>query len=605
LENLAVQFQTLPFKERVWALIDGYKAELPPEAEQDERTKLWRFRLHQMDTRNFVQVGETGDGHILLQASAPESDIQQLLEEHKPRSKAFESAVSLLNWGQSVLSTKTVGEDWQDQFIAAKQQLAAEDEKLDRIGRSMSRAGQAYVAAICIRDHWSEISSGDQEWCATTIFTAVEADADTRDHFAIAGRNPMEASRPAAFILTALFSRELSVHLQPRLLSALAKSVLHAVDETVDYAAKGIGCFLWETDRSLALTCVQALVTQAVREHIFRISRERLPLEEFQPEFEENTLERIRSELRNFIEQRGDCDEAGLVHLDLTEWPGRAVARHVFTIIREQSDDLFAIEIIRHSVLALCAKWANNARTDNRMDSLREEERLDPGIESLFVETICRFVIRIEPGKAKRLMEPIFGIACRFPKKAADVVKWLILGLGEDTAQSETLWDLWQRFADDFTASELPIGVDNEYSDARKLMRELFLGINWGAQRDWPPLRGQAHRITSFFERLLPTECGFEFYSYFLAKAGSKSLPGGLLSIASKLSTVSGSQILNETAVFYLEQILTQLIYGGNRGIRVEPELRSSALTILDHLVAAGSSAAYKLREDFLTPFAH
>ena len=54
--------------------------------------------------------------------------------------------------------------------------------------------------------------------------------------------------------------------------------------------------------------------------------------------------------------------------------------------------------------------------------------------------------------------------------------------------------------------------------------------------------------------------------------------------------------------MFYLETILGRLIYGGNRRIRVESDLRQAAMKLLDEMVAAGSSTAYKLRDDFLTP---
>ena len=75
------------------------------------------------------------------------------------------------------------------------------------------------------------------------------------------------------------------------------------------------------------------------------------------------------------------------------------------------------------------------------------------------------------------------------------------------------------------------------------------------------------------------------------------------MSVASKLKVSKGTPILNETAVFCLEQILTRLVYGGNSRIRAEPQLRTATLTVLDHLVEAGSSVGYKLRDDFLTPF--
>lgn len=603
LEHLTVYLQNSPLREKVWALIDAYKAELAPEADQDRETKIWRLRLHVIDTRNFVEVGEIGDGRILIQASTPPADIQQIVEEQKPRSAAFQAASSLLAWGRSLFEgvsrEATVPEDWRRRLNAAKDQLATSDDNLDPTVGTIRRAGPAYVAAVCIRDHWTAMSPSDQEWCAVTVCDAVEADADTRDCFAIAGRNPMEASRPAAFILPALFGKPLPAAVEARLLPALAKSVMHAVEESLDYAVQGIGRFLWRSDRSLALTCIQALVTKALEEHAFWERQQELPFGEQQTE--ESVVEQLRSKLRSFIEERGDCDESGLLHLDLTNWPGRAVARHLFAVLGQRPDDPLAIEVIRRNIAILPVRWEDGQR-NRRTRPPDDEERLDPGIEHLFVETICRFVLRLEPAEALRHLEPIFSAAARFPEKAADFVNGLILGQ-RNRKPAPTLWALWQRFADDFASGELPAEVDDERSDAGKLLRELFLGVNWGEERDWPPLVGEAHRVRSLFERLPATQCGFECYAYFLAKAGSKSLPEPLVNVASKLDAARGMPVLNETAVFYLEQILTRLVYGGNSRIRAEPQLRTATLTILDHLVAAGSSVAYKLRDDFLTPF--
>jgi len=60
--------------------------------------------------------------------------------------------------------------------------------------------------------------------------------------------------------------------------------------------------------------------------------------------------------------------------------------------------------------------------------------------------------------------------------------------------------------------------------------------------------------------------------------------------------------LLSEVTVFNLETILTRLIYAGNRRIRVETDLRQATMKLLDEMVSGGSSTAYKLRDDFLTP---
>jgi hypothetical protein len=147
-----------------------------------------------------------------------------------------------------------------------------------------------------------------------------------------------------------------------------------------------------------------------------------------------------------------------------------------------------------------------------------------------------------------------------------------------------------------------PEHVNEEHSVEAKMLRELFLGGNWGEQRDWLPLHGETQRLRDLFQRLPPMERGFECYAYYLAKAGTLTLPDSLIEVSSKLAESASRALLNENAIFYLEEILTRMIYGGNGRIRIEGALRDATLRILDALVAAGSSPAFKLRDDFLTP---
>ena len=188
-----------------------------------------------------------------------------------------------------------------------------------------------------------------------------------------------------------------------------------------------------------------------------------------------------------------------------------------------------------------------------------------------------------------------------FPEQAAGIVIWLILHQG-DLAPAPTFWILWQRFVDDIASGVQAARVDEEHSDEATMLRELFLGGNWNVQRDWLPLHGETQRLRAFFERLPPMKQGFECYAYYLAKAGTPTLPDVLLDVATKLTDSANHILLSETAIFYLEEILTRLIYGGNTRVRTESALRLATLRILDALVNAGSSPAYKLRDDFLTP---
>jgi hypothetical protein len=600
LEYVAVVLQmTEKFQQRVWSLIDAYRAELPPESEQDHETKVWRLQLHRIDTRRFVEAGRTDDGRILIGSVEPESDLQKFIQDESPRFAALDSAMTLLTWGQSVFASRAPNsEKWREQLAAAESLVTSGygsgTEDVPATG------GPAYVAAVCIRDHWGEMSPKQQNWCARTVCNAVEADADLTDHLHVVAQNPMEGSRPAAFILSVLFDKALPPATQTRLLPTLAKAVMHAVGETASYAVQGIGRFLWPSDRALALTCLQALVTSAVEKHYFsEIQLQRTFLER---ESDEAFETKLRSEMREFIINRRAADEEQIVTLDLGRWPGRTVAKHLFSIVTQQPNDPLAQQLMCRCIASLPLIWEANQRA-HRVDPLnRSEERYDPQFEHDLVDAACRFLLQLTPDKALTLLASVFEATPRFPDKAADVVTWLILHQG-DRAPAPTLWVLWQRFADDFATSADAEKIDDEFSEEAKLLRELFLGVNWKEQRDWLPLHGETQRIRALFQRLPPTELGFECYAYYLAKAGTPTLPDAIDEYAAKLREAKiPTLLLNETAIFYLEEILTRLIYGGNSLIRTDSNLRQATLYILDALVAAGSSCAYKLRDDFLTP---
>ena len=54
--------------------------------------------------------------------------------------------------------------------------------------------------------------------------------------------------------------------------------------------------------------------------------------------------------------------------------------------------------------------------------------------------------------------------------------------------------------------------------------------------------------------------------------------------------------------VFHLEVLLQRYVYGRPMELKRQRELREAILSLLDLLVENGSSAAFRLRDDFVTP---
>ena len=126
------------------------------------------------------------------------------------------------------------------------------------------RDGPGFVAAVCVRDHWDEMSDDERDWCVNIICSEIERTADRWDGLSRVQLNSMSADRPCAWTLPLLFGKALSDMQRTRVRHTLVLALTHAVDEVRLYAASGIGWHLWTIDRVLALRCVNALATEAM-----------------------------------------------------------------------------------------------------------------------------------------------------------------------------------------------------------------------------------------------------------------------------------------------------------------------------------------------------
>ena len=73
--------------------------------------------------------------------------------------------------------------------------------------------------------------------------------------------------------------------------------------------------------------------------------------------------------------------------------------------------------------------------------------------------------------------------------------------------------------------------------------------------------------------------------------------------VANQVEAGDPNELLSDgNTMFCLESLLRRYVYGQPLLLRTDPNLRQAVLVILDHLVNAGSSAAYRMRDDFVTP---
>jgi hypothetical protein len=111
--------------------------------------------------------------------------------------------------------------------------------------------------------------------------------------------------------------------------------------------------------------------------------------------------------------------------------------------------------------------------------------------------------------------------------------------------------------------------------------------------------------VDTLFESLPPCATVLDAYCRFLYTIGEQSLPHGFVVVANQLQAGKAQQMLSkDNTVFCLESLLQRFVYSQPFRLKSNAEVRSAVLTILDQLVDSGSSAAYRMRDDFVTPVA-
>ena len=206
LEWLACTLQTTVTREMVLNLIDTLRTELPPESKQDDDMRLWRLLLHRIDSRNWVVTGETADGYLKIESSVPAVDIQELIARAKPEIDRNIDLQNLLFWGMGLFYPRGDAQSpdpnsWKEHLTRAQSFRAAFVSRGDEMADRLEKSAIAFVATVCVRDHWPELNAAEQSWCAEVLCEAVEQDADNIDDLMVAGRNRMDGSRPAAYVL--------------------------------------------------------------------------------------------------------------------------------------------------------------------------------------------------------------------------------------------------------------------------------------------------------------------------------------------------------------------------------------------------------------------
>ena len=135
-------------------------------------------------------------------------------------------------------------------------------------------------------------------------------------------------------------------------------------------------------------------------------------------------------------------------------------------------------------------------------------------------------------------------------------------------------------------------------------MPVIFLGTDWKENvRHWRSIEGYADYVHALFEDLSPSSAVLDAYIRFLFHIGEQSLPNAFVRVADRLRLGDVQKMLRKTnTVFMLEILLQRHVYGRPLELKRERPIREAVLFLLDTLVEQGSSRAFLMRDDFVTP---
>ena len=600
---------------RVHAILDRHREALPPVSEQTDDDRVWRLSMHRMDLRRYsraeVVATNTGDStdsasgrparQVRLDLDEPEPDVKKMLDESSDRLNTMNARLGLLIWALHVFKNDDVETwnpaEWRQQLDRARTQEVASpgDDELDT-----ARGGPGIVAAVCVRDHWPEMSGDEQHWCVEGVCSEVMLQASVWNGMVRIQRHEMSADRPCASVVSLLVAKPLSVAQQSRVRQAFITALTHSVDEVRWHAAWGVAKHLWSIDRELVIRGVNALAVEATL--VYRAQ----DAEAERPYGQRRQIDVLVAEAASVVRQRfwyaGGIAEDAYQRLDITKWFGAGANARILAILSRGPTEPEAVTAFARTARTLIEWW--NADDDHRRSHDGERPERNHEAESAMSDVLRDFVMRTSVDAAGTILQPLLDAVDRHPSE----IHWIVSGLTalEDCEpNTRQFWLMWKLFADRVRRATWLARIDDgEHAHGSEMIYAIFLGP-WlkDEVRHWSSLDGHAHRVHALFKDLQPSSAVLDAYVRFLYHFGEQSLPGAFVHVANRLQAGDAHRMLSKTnTVFMLEVLLQGHVYGRPLELKRERPIRDAAFVLLDVLVEQGSSAAFRMRDDFVTP---
>ena len=294
---------------------------------------------------------------------------------------------------------------------------------------------------------------------------------------------------------------------------------------------------------------------------------------------------------KHFDEADGIADDAHL-KFDPTRGIGAEANMQILAILGQAAAEptaIAAFERFAHTIVG----WWDDA------DRHRDISELALALNKL----LENFLLRTSIAEATKILQPILDAIDRYPSEIHGILQ-SIVELEDCQPNTVQFWSLWKLFADRIRYAEWLEWIDDQLAGGPEMISAVFLGNFWKEDvRHWSSLEGNAHYVHTLFEDLPPSSTVLDAYVRFLYDIGEQSLPSAFIHIANRLQEGDPQQMMRTgDTVFRLEVLLQRYVYGRPMELKRHRELQKAVLSLLDLLVENGSSAAFRMRDDFVTP---
>jgi hypothetical protein len=609
LEDAIRKLQFGPLAPRVHEVLDRHKASIRPLDQQDDSDRTWRLALHRMDIRQTTisEVVEERDGpngadestaepprrYLRFDPMEPDPDVKEMSDQSVQRRRALNERLSIVHWGRCNFDRSNPDSHdpnmWRDFLSGA---MNFEGDRDDELAMSW-RGGPGIVAAVCVRDHWDELSAVEREWCVDCICHEVMASANQWNPMERVQRFDLSADRSCAWILSLIVTKLQSGPQRSSVEDAFAAAVTHPVNEVRWYAVWGISQNLSATDRQLRILCVNALAMEATL----------IEAEQQVPFPQRRDISGVAAE-SGLTVRAAFWKDSGIVPnayecLCVDTWYRADANAHILAILSGDPEDILAGTAFKRAAEILVAWW--NARDHDHVD--RGEEPNEQAALSIS-DLLEKFVMRTSFEVAKDVLSPILAAIGEHPREASWILQALT-AIEDSTPNTLHYWRLWQLFADGLTQAEWISGLDDEHPWGADMISRIFLTSYWkDSTRHWKSLEGHAHKIHALFESLPSSWMVFDRYIRFLYHIGEKSLPDAFVRVSKALNVGAEAMLADSNTVFLVVVLLQRHVYAKPLELKRDPRVREAVLNLLDILVENGSAAAFRMRDDFVTPVA-